>query len=773
MQCPTREELIDCLLGKVAPARADTLLDHAETCEVCHGIVDAVDSHSDAFTSALSQNGDSQIAHTVPNECERMIDRAEIYIQSELPTGDVAAEPPKQHLLQGTKVRDYEIIRPIGEGGMGAVFLARHSRLNRDVALKVLSLRRSGDREAQRRFEQEMTIVGKLQHPGIVRALDAGEHNGVQYLVMELVDGADLRQIVDVLGPIPLAEACEICRRAAEALNYAHEQNLIHRDVKPSNIMLQKDGSVKLMDLGLARFTDQHRSLTSTQQAMGSLDFMAPEQLRAEDVDRRADIYGLACTLHFLLLGEPPERRRTAALMVSRTPKLEALKSILPPPVTRLLLQMLAADPAKRCESLTDVVEQLAPFCNRSDLVQLAAKAHKSVPDISHEGKDSITSEVELERVPSSAISGKLRVLAGCLATLLLGVLLYQTINPAAGLLSTGNKSTSNHISASALAAMNCVSSNIEPTKEIPLFQVHDDSITQVTYHEPTSQLICGSSDASVSIRDLPNQSRVISVCLFDSPLKQIEIVPGQNKIICLDESGNLACIQLPKGNTNWVTTTEDHGSAPSNFKQRGTYVELSHNDKTAYVSIADGSTYQPSEEVPRPAESEIGKQPPHAAEQNRSASDLTDLITLGSDLPSAACYVESNIVRYFDETKLREQDAYEHFVYAEHTSPITCLCKLPEENLIFTGDQAGEIRLWHLPDQRPSYMLLSCVNKLDSIELSFLHRQQRWSRREFSNSPEDVKFDNLLGEMRIESEIERNGMRHVLEYRVKPKAAK
>ena len=125
-----------------------------------------------------------------------------------------------------------------------------------------------------------MAIVGKLQHPGIVRALDAGEHEGVQYLVMELINGADLRQIVDVLGPIPLSDACEITRLAATALHYAHEQNLIHRDVKPSNIMLQQNGEVKVMDLGLARFTDQHRSLTSTQQAMGSLDFMAPEQLR-------------------------------------------------------------------------------------------------------------------------------------------------------------------------------------------------------------------------------------------------------------------------------------------------------------------------------------------------------------------------------------------------------------------------------------------------------------------------------------------------------------
>ena len=774
MQCPTKEEFADCLLGKVATARASVLLDHAEVCDACGRVVEDLDQATDEFVEVLGQ-GDSS---PVSDSCERMIDRAEIYGGPETFPQEAGSQTTKQHLLQGTKVRDYEIVHPIGEGGMGAVFLARHSRLNRDVALKVLSLRRSGDREAQRRFEQEMAIVGKLQHPGIVRALDAGEHEGVQYLVMELINGADLRQIVDVLGPVPLSDACEIARLAATALHYAHEQNLIHRDVKPSNLMLHQNGAVKVMDLGLARFTDQHRSLTSTQQAMGSLDFMAPEQLRAAEVDRRADIYGLGCTLHFLLMGEPPEKRRTASLMVARTPKLEALKSLLPPPLTKLMQQMLAADPAKRVGSLAEVADQLAPFCNRSDLEQLSKKATKLVRDAGGDSGDSITSDVNRRDENSKRLNWPkwAGIIAASVATIALAAWLTSSNGP------FGSRAKKRQGQPVELSKIKYDSSNIDETDEIPLFQIHDQAITQISYNESTSQLICGSEDTSISVRDLPNQKRITRAMLFDSPVRKIRVVPNRNLCVCLDDAGNVACLQLPSASTKWMRTWNATNqnqlqldpTRPTELRV-GEYLELRNDDGLIeLVSFEDGTTV-PVEAADHEAEDFV--EFPLLGPLRTETTDELRLYgkPVGSGLYMRArqvCLVKDRRVLFVDQTKLQNQDDYEYFMYAEHEAPITSMLGFPEESMVATGDASGVVRLWHVPEHRPSYMLLSCVAKLKSIGVTVLLNQGHWSQASFPSSPDEVKRPNLLGEMRLETEIERNGMRHVLEYRITPKPA-
>lgn len=751
MQCPTKEELTNCLLGKVNEARAELLLEHAEECEPCGKLIDRLDNaSSDRVTDALLQQTKGI---EVPEECARMIEGAEIYVQGDFLNDADESATTKQHLLQGTKVRDYEIIRPIGEGGMGAVFLARHNRLKRDVALKVLSLRRSGDREAQRRFEQEMSIVGKLQHPGIVRALDAGEHDGVQYLVMELVNGADLRQIVDAVGPIPVSDACEICRRAAVALAYAHEQQLIHRDVKPSNIMLQTDGAVKVMDLGLARFTDQHRSLTSTQQAMGSLDFMAPEQLRAAEVDQRADVYGLACTLHFLLMGEPPEKRRTASLMISRTPRLDSLRSVLPPPLTKLMHHMLAADPSKRCDSLSDAAEQLAPFCNRADLQQLSSRATRLVDETTGDSKDSITSEIDKEALPNQSTRRRWMTIAAGVVGLLCIAAFTQSMFATA---------ESEDVE---LSTMPCVSSNIEPVREVPLFQIHDAAVRDAVYNPGTSQLICGSDDTSISIRDLPNQAKLIRVCLFESPITKLLLVPDANQVACLDEDGNVALLQLPAANVVFKIRRKELEAKP---------IDMQLGDEGILVQLESGEFVSASLRAV-PKIEPIERPDSFSEENNLTLSD--DVLVRGKTVKVAkqldnrsVCVVDRNLVRLIDLHAFKNDPDYQHFVYAEHAEPITCLQTFDQESMVLTGDASGEIRLWHAPGRARSAMLLSCASKLDSAELTFLiQRQDRWSRSEFSNSSQEVKFDNFLDEMRIETEIDRNGMRHVLEYRVNP----
>ena len=202
MQCPSRDEYADCLLGRIPDAQAALLLEHAEQCARCGEVVAMLDETTDGLTESLRDGSGSVL---LTPECRRMMSQAETFVSAELPDEKPAVDLSSRHLLQGMLIRDYEIGQKLGEGGMGTVFVARHQRLGRNVALKVLSLRRAADVDAQRRFEQEMAIVGRLHHPGIVGALDAGEQDGVQYLVMELIDGVNLVQLIESLGQIPLA----------------------------------------------------------------------------------------------------------------------------------------------------------------------------------------------------------------------------------------------------------------------------------------------------------------------------------------------------------------------------------------------------------------------------------------------------------------------------------------------------------------------------------------------------------------------------------------
>jgi serine/threonine protein kinase len=161
------------------------------------------------------------------------------------------------------------------------------------------------------RFEREMKAIGRLEHPHVIRAHDAGEADGVHFLVMEYLDGADLSRVMDHVGPLSVADACELVRQAALGLEYAHQQGLVHRDVKPSNLMLTTAGQVKVLGLGLARLSDRDvpagAELTSTGQLMGTFDYMAPEQgSDTHKVDIRADVYSLGATLYKLLCGEAP-----------------------------------------------------------------------------------------------------------------------------------------------------------------------------------------------------------------------------------------------------------------------------------------------------------------------------------------------------------------------------------------------------------------------------------------------------------------------------------
>ena len=283
------------------------------------------------------------------------------------PGGDSEAQLP-------TRLGPYELLERVGKGGMGWVWKARHTRLDKLVALKFLRPHLTSDPESIKRFEREMRAVGKLEHPNIVRATDAGEADGFHFLVMEYVEGQDLASLVRDHGPQPVAEVCRMIREAAQGLAHAHAHGLVHRDIKPSNLILARDGTVKVLDLGLALLQDDGGNqprLTEAGVVVGTPDFMAPEQWdNSHAVGAPADLYSLGCTLFFLLTGRSPFGHKQGATYVQtmkahvleRPPHLNDVLPDLPAALGNLCARLLAKEPQQRLASAQELVAALADF---------------------------------------------------------------------------------------------------------------------------------------------------------------------------------------------------------------------------------------------------------------------------------------------------------------------------------------------------------------------------------------------------------------------------
>ncbi len=377
MHCPTRDEFFECLVGRSSQSRIEALFEHVEQCSDCQSIVESMDEGSDDVVQALRQSTE---ALQVSPDCEEMISQAEMLIE---PFRE--AKNPKTTAHVPEYIRDYHILDPIGEGGMGKLYQATHTRLKRSVAIKLLATRVTQEASAISRFMREMEAVGKLEHENIVHALDAGEQDGLHYLVMELVDGLDLRKILKRTGTLSIANACEAARQAAIGLHSAHMEGLVHRDVKPSNLMISMQGCVKLLDLGLALLgSETSGELTSSQLAIGSVDYIAPEQ--ADDshgVTAKADIYSLGCTLYHLLCGRPPFFSGHTTSLIQRIKahatecpaRITEFRSDAPDELAEVLDRMLEKSPERRPADAQAVADMLQPFSEAADLAKLVRKA--------------------------------------------------------------------------------------------------------------------------------------------------------------------------------------------------------------------------------------------------------------------------------------------------------------------------------------------------------------------------------------------------------------
>lgn len=336
----------------------------------------------------------------------------EVELQFRLRRGDTLSAEPYQRdfhehaemvdeicrrFMHVQRLGEYQLLEELGRGGMGVVYRARHMMLDQIVAIKVLPKGYVTEPQAVSRFLREMRAIGGLKHPNMVQAYNAGESEGVHYLVMEYVDGKNLMDLISQSGCLPLGAACELVRQAALGLQHAHENGLVHRDIKPANLILSRTGTIKILDLGLARLAIQHNReeeqsehLTQEGSAIGTIDYMAPEQWESSrDVDIRSDIYSLGATLFFLLTGKVPYgsrqynsiRKKFLAHTSAPIPSLLSHVPDCPEDLDKIVHHMMAKDVDDRFDSPIEVADTLSLFADADSLRGLLPHLNSSKVD--------------------------------------------------------------------------------------------------------------------------------------------------------------------------------------------------------------------------------------------------------------------------------------------------------------------------------------------------------------------------------------------------------
>ncbi len=378
-RCPERDLLEDFLLGKLDDVQYESVVLHIDQCDSCKQRVDQSSAPADTFAEALRETVDLDELET-ERECAELVER--LYQAANEPDFFQACHVDRQATVVPSTIGPYEFLESIGSGGMGTVYRARHTRLKREVAIKVLREDRLSARQIAR-FEREIEAIGKVDHPNIVRATEADERDGTLFLVMELVDGANLNRVAMLNAPMRYQDACELIRQTATGLQHAHEHGLVHRDIKPSNLLLTRNGTIKIADLGLAmlRAEDEVEPLTALGAVMGTPDYLAPEQWEdTSNVDIRADIYSTGCTLYYLLAGRAPfqDGQHTSAASKMKAHFQEEpteIKRELPAELLVLLKGCLAKSPNDRPDTPGELARALQPFTAEANLQRLILDA--------------------------------------------------------------------------------------------------------------------------------------------------------------------------------------------------------------------------------------------------------------------------------------------------------------------------------------------------------------------------------------------------------------
>ncbi|VTS00840.1 protein kinase domain-containing protein [Tuwongella immobilis] len=367
---PSAELLQAFACGRLSSAQMSVLEPHLSTCSICAERLATVGP--DSFLR-LAQ------AASQPTEAPDL----GVTTLGEVSTPDV----PRVRVVtvDGVEIPEalqdhprYRILKMLGVGGMGMVYLAEHRLMERQVALKVIAPHLVVRSDAVDRFRQEVRAAARLTHPNIVTAHDAEQAGDLHFLVMEYVEGIDLARFVQRRGPLTAPQALNLIRQAAMGLQHAHERGMVHRDIKPQNLMVTRKGVLKILDFGLARFASEQLapqgmpnvpeamrgSITAASMVLGTPDYLAPEQARSSKVDIRADLYSLGCTLYFLLTGRVPFSGDTAIAkmfkhMEEDAPLVSSIRRDCPADVTQLVRRMMAKKPEQRFNTPAELVQTI------------------------------------------------------------------------------------------------------------------------------------------------------------------------------------------------------------------------------------------------------------------------------------------------------------------------------------------------------------------------------------------------------------------------------
>ena len=343
-------------------------------------------NNDDEDATSLSKPDATEKPKAFDQDAPTQITDLQVHLDSTRNDGLIEKTAPNQGQWTGKRLGEYLLGRLLGRGGMGEVYLATHERMERTVAIKLIARQAMHSPSVVSRFQREVKAAARLQHPNLVLAYDASELDGVQYLVMEYIQGSDLHDHVQRQGPVSWTTAVDIIRQAAQGLAHAHGKGILHRDVKPSNLMLTEQGVVKVLDLGLARLArglaedDEAHSLeTRTGEVMGTSAFMAPEQAACtKEIDQRADIYSLGCTFFHLISGRHPYSGENLLSMAvahreQPIPTLVEVVPDIPRSLQSVFDRMLAKRREKRYPSMELLIHDL-------DLILPNAQGTKNTP---------------------------------------------------------------------------------------------------------------------------------------------------------------------------------------------------------------------------------------------------------------------------------------------------------------------------------------------------------------------------------------------------------
>lgn len=362
--CPSPQKLADFVNGRISFSDLSEIEIHIENCSHCSAQLSGAPSDS-------------------------LVKRIESAKLNDLPDGSAKFICKPFELGPDSR---YQIIEELGEGGMGQVFKARHKIMKRTVAIKTIRPELMNNTEAIQRFAKEARAAARLSHPNIVSAFDAEQEGDMHFLVMEYVDGESLNRLVNRSGPLDARTAASLIRQAALGLQHASERGMVHRDIKPQNLMLAADGTVKILDFGLSKFRrelahvelsdtvaeESIQALTLRNTQMGTVGYVSPEQARdASSVDIRSDIYSLGCTFFFLLTnrapfcGLPPDDLKSV-------PDISRFRNDLPAGFAEILDRMMQVDPENRFQHPEEIVVALDAIDFESLASDSASRPDKS-----------------------------------------------------------------------------------------------------------------------------------------------------------------------------------------------------------------------------------------------------------------------------------------------------------------------------------------------------------------------------------------------------------